>query len=60
MNDSNGLNLRWFIPLMMIAMSGYLFMKGPANTSAQLAFRVGTLVLGILLLVFLNLPKRDS
>jgi len=29
--------------MMMIVMSGYLFMKGPASNLAQLLFRVGRL-----------------
>ncbi len=54
------LNMRWFIPTMMIALSGFLFLKGPANNNAQLLFRIGTLVVGVILLVVLNLPNRGS
>jgi hypothetical protein len=54
------LNMRWFIPTMMIAMSGFLFFKGPASNNAQMLFRVGTLVVGLVLLVVLNLPKSGS
>ncbi|MCR9229633.1 hypothetical protein [Gimesia chilikensis] len=53
-------NYRLFIPLMMIFMSGYLFMKGPSSNTAQLLFRVGTLAVGLMLLLFLNLPKSKS
>ena len=62
MNNDNGnqLNLRWFIPVLMIAMGGFLFMKGPAANNAQLAFRIGTVVVGLVLLVVLNLPKRSE
>ena len=54
------INYRLFIPLMMIFMSGYLFMKGPSANTAQLLFRVGTLAVGLILLLFLNLPKSKS
>lgn len=54
------INYRLFIPLMMIFMSGYLFMKGPSANTAQLLFRVGTLAVGLMLLLFLNLPKSKS
>ena len=53
------LNMRWFIPAMMICMGGFLFAKGPANSTAQLVFRVGTIVVGLALLVVLNLPKSN-
>ncbi len=51
------LNLRWFIPLMMIVFGGFLFLKGPAVNNAQLAFRIGSVLVGAVLLVVLNLPK---
>lgn len=54
------INYRLFIPLMMIFMSGYLFMKGPSANTAQLLFRVGALAVGLMLLLFLNLPKSKS
>ena len=54
------INYRLFILLMMIFMSGYLFMKGPSANTAQLLFRVGTLAVGLILLLFLNLPKSKS
>ncbi|QDV50896.1 hypothetical protein [Gimesia fumaroli] len=59
-DEPQPLNMRWFIPLMMIFMSGYLFFKGPASNNAQLIFRVGTLLVGVILLLVLNLPKSDS
>lgn len=54
------INYRLFIPLMMIFMSGYLFTKGPASNTAQLLFRLGTLLVGLFLLLFLNIPRSKS
>jgi hypothetical protein len=42
----------------MIVFSGYLFFRGPAVKPAQLAFRVGLLVVGVAGLIVLRARKK--